>query len=385
MPRSHNYSNQPNEAARLQMVKQFDRLNLQYNQQLQYMVTFAARIFRTPIASITLIDDDIQWIKISKGFHTEQTPRALSFCTHAIKRKGLMIVPDTHQDARFVQNPFVTEGVKIRFYAGAPLITQAGHRIGTICVMDKKPRQPTQEQKLMLRVLAQSVISVMELKLSMNQMSEGLADLREVRKNKSQNEQKLRAMFESLTDAYFLLGKHGEILDFNQVAYQIIDRFYHIKLSVGRIMSGFLESGYRASFSSYYDRALLGEHVQLERLTNIGTDKKLWWDIRFSPITNDQDEIIGVSYLARDINERKLIELRVIAQNHSLLKIAEIQSHDYRGPVASILGMMNLIESEDYVASKEHLMLLQSSTKKLDEKIHEVVNLVNTVAIDYIG
>lgn len=370
---------QPGEAARLKIVRQFDKLNLQYNQQLHYMVKCAARIFQTPLASITLIDDDVQWIRVRKGFDTEQTPRSLSFCTHAIKQNRLFIIRDTLQHPRFSDNPF-TEGLKVRFYAGAPLITQDGYRIGTICVMDKKPRNPTPEQKLMLKVLSQSVISVMELKLSMNHLSEGITDLREIRKNKTQNELKLRSMFESLTDAYFLLGKHGEILDFNHVAYLSIDRFYNVKLSVGRIMAGFLDSDYREAFSSYYQRALLGEHVQLEQLSDFGTGKKLWWDIRFSPFTNNQDEVIGVTYLMRDIDERKLSEIRVIEQNQSLLRIAEIQSHDYRGPVASILGLMALIKNDGYVASKEYLLLLHTATEKLDEKIHEVVELVNTVA-----
>lgn len=79
------------ELTRLQIVKQFKNLNIRYNQQLQYMVSFAAKIFKTPIASITLVDKDTQWVKISKGLNFEQSPRALSFCTHAIKRKASLL------------------------------------------------------------------------------------------------------------------------------------------------------------------------------------------------------------------------------------------------------------------------------------------------------
>lgn len=369
------------ELTRLQIVKQFKNLNIRYNQQLQYMVSFAAKIFKTPIASITLIDKDTQWVKISKGLNFEQSPRALSFCTHAIKRKSVFIVHDTLQDARFNKSPYVVDGLKIRFYAGAPLITQGGHRIGTLCVMDKKPRTPTEQQKLVLKVLAQSAISVMELKLSLDQLDQGLTDLKEVRKNMSQNEIKLRAMFESLADEYFLLGKNGEILDFNHLAYQAIKDIYDIKLSAGRTMTGFLAPDYRELFSYNYHRALKGEEMQLERLTDLGDKGKIWFDCRFEPVRNDMNEIIGVSYLTRNINERKLNELKVVQQNSSLLKIAEIQSHDYRGPVATILGVMNLIEADHYLASKEYLMMLHTATTNLDGKIHEVVELVNSAGV----
>jgi len=369
------------ELTRQQIVKQFKDLNLRYNQQLQYMVSFAAKIFKTPIASITLIGKDTQWIKLSKGLNFEQTPRALSFCTHAIKRKSVFIVHDTMQDARFNKSPYVVDGLKIRFYAGAPLITQGGHRIGTICVMDKKPRIPTEQQKLVLKVLAQSAISVMELKLSLDQLDQGLTNLKEVRKNMSQNEVKLRAMFESLADHYFLLGKKGEIMDFNRVAYQSIKDIFDVKLSAGRIMTGFLAPDYRELFTHNYHKALKGEETQLERLADLGDQGKVWFDCRFEPVRNDMDEIIGVSYLTRNINERKINELKIIQQNNSLLKIAEIQSHDYRGPVATILGVMNLIEADHYLASKEYLQMLHAATTNLDGKIQEVVQLVNSACV----
>ncbi len=247
--------------------------------------------------------------------------------------------------------------------------------------MDKKPRNPTTEQKMMLKALSQSVANVMELKLTTGQLNNRLTDLKLVQKNKSQNEVKLRAMFESLTDAYFLLGKHGEIIDFNQVAYQSIKKKYGTRLSSGRTMSGFLNPDSRETFLFHFQNALKGKSMSLEKLKGFINDEKIWWDCRFVPVINEEGETIGVSYTARDINERKLHELKIMEQKQSLMRIAEIQSHDYRGPVATILGLMSLIESDNYVASKEYLLMLHNTTKKLDEKIHEVVNLVNSTPL----
>jgi len=119
----------------------------------------------------------------------------------------------------------------------------------------------------------------------------------------------------------------------------------------------------------------------LERLADYGPKGSIWWDCVFEPVKNEQGEIIGVSYVSRNINDRKFDEEKIKEQNRLLTRVAEIQSHDYRGPVASILGLMNLIEEDDYNASKEYLVMLQGAVKKLDEKIKEVVIVASTQAI----
>ncbi|MFC5283478.1 GAF domain-containing protein [Pedobacter alpinus] len=366
-----------NEPKRIRVVKQFVSLNLKYNQQLKHIITVVAKVFNAPIACVTLIDDETQWIKISKGLHFDKTPRNLSFCIYTVKRKSIHVVKDTLNDPRFSEHPFVVNHPKIRFYAGYPLITQAGHCIGALCVMDKKTHIPTTEQKMSLKSLALSVSNIMELKLTIEQLNYSLTNLKVIQKNKSYNEIKLRAMFESLPDAYFLLGKHGEVLDFNKIAYRQIQNNYLTKLSLGRTINGFLNPEFKETFLYHFDDALKGNASNLEKLEGFITNDKLWWECRFEPVINDSDEIIGVSYTAKDINERKLHELKILNQKKLLMRIAQIQSHDYRGPVSSILGMMILIESENYVASKEYLMMLHTATKKLEEKINEVVNLVN--------
>ncbi|MEO7337430.1 MAG: GAF domain-containing protein [Caldimonas sp.] len=123
----------------------------------------AADIFRTPIALITLVDGDRQWFKSRIGVEASGSAREIAFCSQAIKAPSeVMVVEDASLDARFAQNPFVTGDAHIRFYTGAPLVTSSGHPIGTLCVLDQKPRTVTSQQLEELRFLAQQVITTME-------------------------------------------------------------------------------------------------------------------------------------------------------------------------------------------------------------------------------
>jgi two-component system, cell cycle sensor histidine kinase and response regulator CckA len=101
-----------------------------------------------------------------------ETSRDISFCSHAIKQHDLFIIPDATQDARFADNPLVTSDPKIRFYAGAPLITPDGYALGSLCVIDKVPRELRQEQKQALRVLARHVMMQLELRRHAKELNE---------------------------------------------------------------------------------------------------------------------------------------------------------------------------------------------------------------------
>ena len=104
-----------------------------------------------PIVLISLLDEHRQWFKARIGLNVSETPRCISFCTHALMRTSVLIVPDARLDARFADNPLVTGNPHIRFYAGAPLIAENGHRVGTLCVIDTVPRpglSPIQDERL---------------------------------------------------------------------------------------------------------------------------------------------------------------------------------------------------------------------------------------------
>lgn len=153
-----------NESRRLKVLWQYDVLDTVPEEVFDDLTDLAAYICEAPIALISLVDEDRQWFKSRVGVTVKETTRDISFCAHAILGQGLFIVPDAGQDARFKNNPLVTGPQKIRFYAGAPLITPDGHALGTLCVLDKKPRQLRPQQEQALRVLAHHVVSQLELR-----------------------------------------------------------------------------------------------------------------------------------------------------------------------------------------------------------------------------
>jgi GAF domain-containing protein len=131
---------QRTERERLATLNSYGVLDTPNEPEFDAIVTEAKKALATPIALISLIDHHRQWFKARVGLDVAETPRCISFCTHAIDRASVMVVPDAKQDERFVDNPLVTGPPYIRFYAGAPLKAENGRRIGTLCVIDIVPR-----------------------------------------------------------------------------------------------------------------------------------------------------------------------------------------------------------------------------------------------------
>lgn len=227
------------EAERLNSVKRFQQFEFNLNKNLEGILRLATDIYETPVAFITLIDEQDQWFKVNRGFEVMKMPRVGSFCTEAIKEYDVMVVSDAFEDERFASNPLVANAPNIRFYAGAPLSTYEGHNIGTLCVMDNRKKEVTDDKKQLLDILAKQAIHLMELELT----------------------------------------------------YKLLNEKMH----------------------------------------------------------------------------------QVELQNKALKDIAFIQSHEFRGPLSTLIGLMNMIKDENYASPKETLVIMEEYVAKLDEKIHKVV------------
>jgi len=164
------------ETARVAALNRYAILDSEPEQSFDDLVILAAHICQTPMAMLSLVDDHRQWFKSKFGVEVRQTPRDISICAHTIQQNDLFVVPDTLQDARFRENPLVTGELHIRFYAGAPLVNEDGFALGTLCVVDRQPRQLDPEQKEAISALGRLALRQMELRMNLQLLKEALND-----------------------------------------------------------------------------------------------------------------------------------------------------------------------------------------------------------------
>ncbi len=188
----------PDEPARLAALHRYDILDTPPERGFDELVQLASELCGTPIALVSLVDAERQWFKARVGLDATETPRDQAFCAHAILDDELLEVPDARDDPRFAHNPLVTGEPDIRFYAGQPLVTTDGQRLGTLCVIDRSPRTLNEQQRRALAVLGRQVVAQLELRASV----EALA----------RQTQTLQSNRQDLVDAFF------EVLDVEEEA-----------------------------------------------------------------------------------------------------------------------------------------------------------------------
>ena len=151
-----------NEKERLGRLKKLKILDTPLEERFERITRIVCRSLNVPISAVSLIDEGRQWFKSIQGVDVSETPRNISFCGHAILEEGPLVIPDAQKDARFKDNPLVTEDPNIRFYAGFPLTIGENIRIGTLCAIDREPREVTEDNLAVLKDLAQMVQSELE-------------------------------------------------------------------------------------------------------------------------------------------------------------------------------------------------------------------------------
>ncbi len=165
-----------NDAARVDALQKYAILDSEPEQAFDDLTLLASYICKTPIALISLVDEDRQWFKAKVGISATETSRDIAFCSTAIQQTEVFVVPDTLKDERFRTNPLVVSEPHIRFYAGAPLINEDGYALGTLCVIDRAPRNLADDQEAALKTLSRLVLMQMEFRRNLLLLKEALSD-----------------------------------------------------------------------------------------------------------------------------------------------------------------------------------------------------------------
>lgn len=186
-----------NEAQRIEALLQYKILDTPNEAAFDELTRLAAYICGTPIALVSLIDSNRQWFKSKLGVEVLETPRDIAFCAHAILEPDVLIVPDATADDRFATNPAVTSEPHVRFYAGVPLVNAEGYALGTLCVVDRVPRDLSPEQVEALRLLGRQVLNQLELRRN-------LANLLLVRTQKTSLQKTRQQFFKQIAGGFGL-------------------------------------------------------------------------------------------------------------------------------------------------------------------------------------
>lgn len=360
-----------NEADRLAALYRYQILDTAPEAEFDDICELAAHICQAPVALVSMVDAGRQWFKSRVGLDVTETPRAGSFCDHAIHGEGVFEVPNALEDLRFVHHPAVVGDEQLRFYAGAPLMTGDGHSIGTLCVMDKLTRQLSPAQKTALSALGRQVVRQLESRLH-------IARERSLNQKLASQARFQKVLLDSAMAAVISITDRGLVASFNPAAEallgyrpdEVIGReplsFFHVEEEL-QARAGELcaELGHDVSAQeSLLARARMGQPETREwhyRRSN-GTLVPVMASI--AALADDDDAAGGFVVLAWDMTERRQSHERIVRLNADLerrvsARTADLQrttddlqmlsqsiAHDLRQPLISMSGYTALLQQE---------------------------------------
>lgn len=365
----------------MQEVRRYGILDTPPEKAFDRITELAARVFKVPISTVTLIDENRQWFKSCVGLDTSETGRDVAFCAYAILSDEVMVVPDARLDARFAENPLVTGEPHICFYAGAPLRTKSGLNLGTLCIIDTKPRIFGEEATAMLQGLAALAVSEMEVRYEIGQRQRAEESLRLL-------DAAIHQSSESVMITTAEIDLPGPEIVFVNPAFTEMSG-YTAEEALGRtprMLQG--PKTERALLDQLRAKLLDGGefHGQGVNYRKDGSEFMISWTV--SPIRDESGKITNFIGVQRDTTERHraaivLEEAKAEADRANLAKSEFLSrmSHELRTPLNAILGFAQLLErpgqDPDDAESVTHI---QAAGKHLLGLINEVLDLARVEA-----
>ena len=326
------------EAARLEALRRYNILDSPPEQIFDDLTRLAAFIAGTPMAMVSLIDAERQWFKSKIGVELNETPRDVAFCAHAVTQSELFIVPDALKDLRFADNPLVKEEPNIRFYAGMPLTNSEGHAVGTLCVVDRVPRELSPEQEQALKVLAREVMTQIELRHALAEQTRLAEEHRAAQDALKRAHATLAAVLDAATQVSIIAtNENGIITTFNSGAERMYG--YSAEEIVGKRTphSLHVESEVRMrseELSRQLGRPLEHLDVFVEYARRGKIEDQEWTCVRkdgshfigslaVTLLRDAEGKVTGFLGITKDITERKRSEQRMAAEHAVTRVLAE--------------------------------------------------------------
>jgi len=340
----------PNEAERLERLRRFGVLDTLPQEAFDHITALASAICDTPIALISLVDQDRQWFKSRVGLDATQTSREVAFCAHAIHEPGqVMVVEDATKDPRFQDNPLVTGQPDIRFYAGAPIVTGEGHALGTVCVIDPRSRSLSDAQQMALRSLARLVLTLMtheeEQRALMAERERAAARASEIQ----------TALTAAGLDLLSFVDTH--------YVYRYVNRCFTdywarpeadiVGHTIAHVMG---QTVFSTLVKPCFDRTLAGEEVALEATIDFPGKGLRPVEVSYLPVVAGDGTVQGVVVRSHDIHALRQREARLQTMvdelEHKTLeqqRFIHIVSHDLREPINTICNFAGLLTEDAHL------------------------------------
>jgi two-component system, sensor histidine kinase and response regulator len=308
------------EKDRLQELHEYEILDTQPEVEFDVLTSIASQICAVPIALINLVDAERIWLKSKVGFDGQEMPRDQSFCNETIKQKKLLVVDDTTKDDRFSSLPVVTHGPKIRFYAGAPIISPQGRVLGTLCILDTKPRTLTEKQKSILQELSLLVVSQLELHRTVSRLNKTLTEKDRIEQELRGSQQEYKHIIDSANELIYRTDENGIITFFNPAATRLLK--YNQNELIGHHYRELIQPSYRTSVERYYGVQFLKKvPITSREVPALAKDGSIVWLGQNVQLLFQEQKVIGFSVVARDITEKKRLDGRIVESERRLLSI----------------------------------------------------------------
>lgn len=284
------------EAARLSALHRLNILDTPHEERFDRITRTATRLFDVPIALVSLVDENRQWFKSCVGLDMSETPRSMSFCAYAIRRDDIFVIADALQDIRFADNPLVTGHPHIRFYAGCPVSGADGSKLGTLCILDQKPRDLTADDAAALRDLA-----------AWAQLELGV--IQSLREDLTQERYLMRTLMDNIPDSIYFKDTNFRFTRVNK-AMSALFGLDTPEQAIGRTDSDF--------FSEAHAKQTHRDEQQIIETGRplIGIEEKeVWPDARERwvlttkmPLSDNDGKVVGTFGISRDITQNKLAQ-----------------------------------------------------------------------------